>query len=694
MNKLFLAICFNIVLGLTFSAEARIVEINQIDQLPEQKPIELTPPDNLPDPADTQSVIEFFRKRFQTASVTKAEDAEDLNKPDSMDIQHSAEYIKQMKEESKSTFEKIYDQAMGRISDPSREDVLSGETVFYEQVKTANKEAESFKAPNIPVVDVILPGGHKILAPAREHIPYILASFNILPTGLIQVQEDITVVANGQKLKNGLTKILPKFSTSRAGVRKKLDIDLLSVEINGKKIPYILEEIGDKIYIKPQNAYILSPGVYTYTFKYLLDRKLWYYDDFTEFYWDVSGSYWNLVISSANAIVSVPEGRHFISQNSFVGFPKRLSTSRALVASLDENALGFASTTPLLPGEGMHLLVSLDENVFVQPGLSRRFVWFVTDYGDVLFSLAGLAAILISYMLSWKYIRQNRSKMKVTFKRTAAALRCLRQGSFDKKAFVAALLDLCRQDIIDIQSHDNDVLIIKKTDNLNRLTRGEKKAVNQLFSGKDSVISAVPANLLKFNRAATALEKQTKLSLKLLSLQLNITYLFFSIGMLILVEIAIAMLGINPLQTAMVLFSTTLMIAFYIWMMKRPFRSKLTGYIVKSVAAVLIVLAILLMSIYIKLISALLLAAMVYVIFEYSELFSRRNGLLKQKIKESDDLCHYLKTNAGNIAKTQEFVIQQPNIFACDLQSFYPQNEYNHANYRLEEAQHLLDKLN
>lgn len=696
MKKLFLAIYFSfIIIGNIYPVSARVTEMNEAGQIPQApQEIRLPTPEGLPNPQNIDEVVSFFRNRFKNSSVSRAESLGDLNKSNSMNIQHSAEYIAQMQEQKKSTFEKIYDQAIGRISGTSQSDVIDENTVFYElaekqQAQSAVVDASS----NLAVVNVILPTGKNIIAPAREHIPYLLSSFNILPTGLIQIEEDITVVANGQKLKNGITKIIPKYSTSRANVRKKLDIQLLSVSVNGQEVPYVLEEIGDKIYVKPQNQYTLQPGVYTYKFKYLLDRKLWYYDDFAEFYWDISGSYLNLVITSANAIVSIPDGKSFMSQNVVIGPRGHLNPNRAMIASLDSNALGFASTTPILPGEGMHVLVSLDKNTFMEPGIGRKFAWFVTDYGDVLFALAGLVTILVSYMLSWRYLKRNKNNTQTQIKRTAPILRYISQGVFDKKAFVSFLLELYRKNIIDIQEQDREVLLIKKTDDISRLNKGERKALDNLFPGKESVISTTAPNVLKFKRAAEAIEKSVKLSIKLMALKLNIGYLLFSIGMLLLSELAISLIGINPLQTGMVLFSGTVMVAFYIWALKRKFSTKWIKYIVSATSVVFIVFSVLLMSIYIKPISSLIIVGMIYIIFEYSELFSRRGTMVKNRTKEADELKSYLQKNAQKISYSYEFSMQQPFIFALNLDKYYPQNEYNKQFYKLNLAQVLLSQI-
>ena len=688
MRKLFFAICFTV-----FSINQAIADVHTLDTAAEnrQKPSTVDPfqaVEGMPNPNNLDEVINFFKKRFQNAHVSTRDQMGDLSKPGTIDIQHSKEYIDDMQEQKKSTFEKIYDAAMQRISGENVQDNKNTQTIFYRQVQDEAPQIQQIPS-DLAVVDVMLPTGNKIIAPAMEHIPYILTTINILPTGLIKIDEEITVIANNQKLRNGFVKILPKFSTSRAKVKKKLDIELASVSVNGDNVAHYLEEIGDKIYIKPVKKYTLAPGVYNYKFSYVLDRKLWYYDDFTEFYWDVSGSYLNLVVSSANTILSVSEGKSFLSQSVLTGYPKQLSAKRAVSAKLDDHALGFASTTPLMPGEGMHILVSLDKNTFLAPDINRSFAWFVTDYGDILFSVFGLLSILISYMISWQYIKKNKSKASVSFSNNATNNRYLIKNIFDAKSFVAFLLDMKKKQYIDIIKQDGNILLIKKTDDLSALKKAEKKALNNLFLGKDSVISATVPNMLKFKRAYQEIEKSTLAAFKHLNIKLNVGYLAFSIGMLLLAISAIALIAINPIQTAILLISSIATIAFYTYMLKKKFNSKFLSYTIKFFGTVFIIFAILLMSVYIHFVSAVILALIIYIIFEYSGLFTKRGGLLKNKIKDVEKIKTYLEKNVLTISISQEFVNQQANIYAFELDTLYTPNDKNKKAYLLDIAKEL-----
>ena len=84
---------------------------------------------------------------------------------------------------------------------------------------------------------------------------------------------------------------------------------------------------------------------------------------------------------------------------------------------------------------------------------------------------------------------------------------------------------------------------------------------------------------------------------------------------------------------------------------------------------------------------------MCYSIFQYSVLFTKRNGLIKNKIKETEEFKNYLEKNAQAIGMSQEFTTQEANIYALELSKFYPQNAYNNKNYSLDIAKEIENLL-
>ncbi len=693
MKKLFLAICFSFLCVAPHRLHASAIELNSPMELEaaKQKVPDTTTlniiDENMPDPSDQNAMDNYMRERFKTVVISNLDDVNN-----SMNIQHSAEYIAQQSEGNKSTFQKIYDEAINRIAhggEPQRADLTQENNEFYQ--KQAPHQKEEWEAPDFAVINLDLPTGERIIAPAKEHIPYLFSRIEILPTGQVSISETITVVANGQKLKNGLSRAIPKYSVSRNGIRNKIALTIDIVEINGQEYPHKLEEKDDRIYIVPAQDYVLDPGVYTYTFNYIIDRKLWEYDDFKEFYWDVTGSSWNLVISRAGASIKLPGNTPALGQTVLLGYTNLLTTENSIIRKGDDNTLGFASKIPLFIGEGMHIIVSLPLADFFAPDFNRRIIWFIEDYGNLIFSIFGLLAILISYYISWKGL--EKSEQKSNLRKTAPMLRSLSKGIFDKISFGAFLLDLYRKNLIDIQKENGEIFLVKKTDTPSSLNKNEKKALDDLFPNKESVLNVNYQNNLKIKRAFKLIEKDISQKLKRFTLKLNLGYLCFSCSMLLMVILATAALSLNFAQTALVLISCCITIAFYIGILNHKFKSVILNWCSKIFAIFIILFTMLMMSIYVHPLTTLFYLLMIYAIFAYTAIFAKRNGLIRNNIKEAQEYKSYLLRNVDNIVLGRDFLSQQAYIFAFEVSDKFPCNANIQDYYKLDIMAELTEKL-
>ena len=79
-----------------------------------------------------------------------------------------------------------------------------------------------------------------------------------------------------------------------------------------------------------------------------------------------------------------------------------------------------------------------------------------------------------------------------------------------------------------------------------------------------------------------------------------------------------------------------------------------------------------LLSLYINPIASLILFAMIYVIFAYTEIFAKRSGLMKNTIKDALSFRDYLIDNSSTLSLGRDFYAQQANIFAFEISDFQP----------------------
>ena len=338
MKNFFLTCSFLTLCGLICSSHAEVIPLVGLPDYEAQQakndsvsrnPLEL--PQGMPDPNDEEAVRSFFKKRFEEAAHAEMDDNIDWNKPSSSNVVPPPEYYEQQREAQKSTFEKIYEETLKAIHKNDIPATAEQTSHPNAEEQSAAKSATRFfgKAPidqpqvqpeeKLPTVSVNLPNGRKILAPALEHIPYFLSYIDIQSNGYIKVEDTITIVANGKKFAYGLNRIFPKYSYYQGKRGHRAEIILDSVTINNTKVPYITEEAGSNILLKPKYNQSLEPGVYTYKFKYLISNKLQQADNLIFMDWNLTGYPINAFITSANAIVTLPSGQAFKDAQVVIG---------------------------------------------------------------------------------------------------------------------------------------------------------------------------------------------------------------------------------------------------------------------------------------------------------------------------------------------------------------------------------------
>lgn len=694
MKKLFLAIYF-IALSIC-NAAAKPVEISDAGAIPKPRMQDAGTIGKVK-PISEEAMEDFLLNRIESAVIVTEEDIKDANT--AINTVHSPEAIAAMeaaKEESnKSTFDKIYEAAINRVS-YQEQNQATREDIVPTTVPTQNitEQRRIWDEPTGDVINILLPPNDvNTMVPAREHIPYLFTTINILPNEMVSFNQTIMVVSNGEKLKKGLTLVLPKFIYSKTAERQKVEYTINSVMINDQEVKYRMQEEGNRILLVPTEDYELEPGVYRYDFKFIADRILWNYADFSEFYWDVTGSSWNLVIARAGAAIYTPFGATPLSQEIYTGYPDSLDTQRGVIVQEDDGSYGFGVMTPLFIGEGMHIVSALPMSSVTPPSVTRRALWMISDYGDIIFTFLGLLTILISYLISWKFMKKNTNQLKFRLRKNAQTLRYLSEGKFDRRAFGAFLLELYRKNLIDIQQSGETILLIKRTDNLRSLDPKERKAVDQLFPGQESVLNINDGNMLKIRRAYKLVEQDTVSKIKQFIVKLNSGYLFFSILMLLTAEFFAAINGVSWQKYFMAMLICTAAFGVEIWWISLSFKRFAFTFLSRAAAIICLILTFVILCAFIAPLAALFILLSLYTIKSYTGIYSQKNGLLKPHILEAKGQRDYLIRSKENIMLGRDFTSQQANIFAVEAENEFPPQDKFKDYYKLDIAKAIIDKL-
>lgn len=670
MKKLFFAICFNLMFITTVCA--RITPISGYENIKPQQQQNQTPEIKV---VDYDEFKDFIQERFSKAQ--KANKAS-LNK--NFDYVKTSLQQHQAEESQKGFFEKIYDQALARVKNTTqieRQDVVQS-TVFQ---RTVTEQEKDWNQSNIPTISANLPPYYtSFTIPALEHIPYLMNSIEILPNGLVKFEETITVVANGQKLKEGLTKILPLKTYSPEGKSKYLDYSIINVDVNEASLNYHLKSDGKNVFLVPEANYRLSPGIYTYKFEYLVDNLLWEYDDFYRFYWDVGGSGWNLVVDRLGASVALPKVNSVLGSNVLLGVPSYLQTNIVDISPNGPSAFAYIAKRPLFIGEGMHIITDIDKKALFSQTIWQSIMRSFYNYGDIYLSLLGLWVIALSFVISWRYISKGKTQnKKITLNKTAMVIRYFLLDSFDVKSICGFILELYKKNIIDIQQSGETILLIKRTDNIKSLNTFEQKALRDLFPNHETTFNVNKHNILPLKRFASKIENGLRKQMLKFRLKLNIGYLLFSLGMLILTELFISSFKINTGHTFTVLVCSSLicLLGMVLWQTGKKLWQKI---ICRLLSIDIAILSLTVMSAVIHPLAALLIIASTSIIVISLGVYSKRLGLIKYYIEDIKKFRKYLIQHHDNIILGKDFLNYQAAIWAFDLEKeFIPVRnpEYN-----------------
>lgn len=702
MKKIFYTICFSMLLFAATAPKADIIPLTESGSKP-ARPARVQPTEDLllPDPNNQEEVRSYFKKRLEEASFSIEDKDADISNSGSVDVVHSSEYYKAQDEQNKKgLFQKFYEKALASLGGKNTDTEPSyyDEEKEAERIKTIAQAAKKFyffneeqhqaAEPQIPTVGVVLPSGRKILAPAREHIAYFLSYIDIHANGYLKIEDTITLVANNDKFAYGLVRQFPKY----ADKHQQIEFILENVTVNGTKVPYMVEAIGDNIMVKPKYNQRLAPGVYTYVFNYTINNKLTTSGNQQFLDWNMFGTLDNIVLTSANAIVTIPSGYNFTDIVALVGRPELMTQRRTNRFELARNVVAFSNITPMIKGESMHILAVMDNAMFLK-NFNRNFSHFLINWGNIVYAGLGLLAILISFILSLLNLRRERKSKKYTPSYNGSLMRSIMVSKYDRVAFVSQILDLLRKNAIDIKQSDNRVYLLKKETNSAKLTPPEKRALKTLFHKQGNAVEVNISNNVRFKKVKKIFEKIINRQIKKYNIFHNISYVLFSSAMLLLTEVFIAFLSVNFAQTMIILLSTTLLYAFYIWILRHHFKHWYVAIPTKVIILLAMVVIWVFSSIYIGGICSLLIMIMVAVIFAFTGLFGERNSFAEEAKEAIIRYKEYLISNAEAINLSRDFLNQQSNVFALDICEYFPQNVSNKNYHRLEEADALKQRL-
>ncbi|MCB9290562.1 MAG: DUF2207 domain-containing protein [Lewinellaceae bacterium] len=219
-------------------------------------------------------------------------------------------------------------------------------------------------------------------------------SIRIDESGYFEVTEAIDVTFSEPR--HGIYRIIP-YRYRKDG--KKYDISLYDISVKGWKFKRNRESGNLRIRIGDPDKYV--EGQQHYVISYKVERAWLFEEDYTEFYWNLTGNQWEVPINNVTFRIQLPDGQNLSPDDYqvFTGYSGQQGSDAEIRWA--DGALSGRSTRPFAPGEGLTVAIRLPATLISRPS---AFENFMHDYG-----LLGIPAAILG-LLGWFFFRFGRDE--------------------------------------------------------------------------------------------------------------------------------------------------------------------------------------------------------------------------------------------------------------------------------------------
>jgi uncharacterized membrane protein YgcG len=284
-------------------------------------------------------------------------------------------------------------------------------------------------------------------AEAVEQINRFDVSIDVERDGDIVVAETIDVTSEGNRIRRGIFRDLPRYYMSD-GDRLPFGYDVLSVRRDGKKEPYEISSVDNATRILIGDAdVLLNDGAHVYEIRYRVKNQVRYFENHDELYWNVTGNYWEFPIEAARGAVRFPAGARITGIDAYTG---PLGASGKDYAYREEGgAHVFEATRPFETGEGLTISIGLAKGLIEPPSaLDQTVIWWQRN-GALVILIASLGGLFAFYYRAYVRVGRDPPRQPV-FPRyappegysPAAVHHIYNRGVSSHRALIATLMNL------------------------------------------------------------------------------------------------------------------------------------------------------------------------------------------------------------------------------------------------------------
>ena len=315
---------------------------------------------------------------------------------------------------------------------------------------------------------------------ALERVVDFHSAIRIQADGVIDVTERIAVEAEGREIRRGILRDFPTDYRDRFGHRVRVPFDVLDVQRDGLAEPWSLERLSNGARVRIGRADALLPaGTHVYEIHYRTARQIGYFADHDELYWNVNGNGWTFAFDHVSAEVRLPAAVPAAELRAEAYTGAQGARGRNYQYMARDGAVGFTSTAPLRPAEGMTIVVGFPKGIVAEPGVAQRIGWLLAQNPGAAAGLGGLALMLAFFYWRWSSVGRDPvagprfPRYEAPNGLGPAAVRFIDKQAFDDRCFAAAVLGLGSRGFLRIQQ-SSDAFSLQPTGKAVDLLAGEQ----------------------------------------------------------------------------------------------------------------------------------------------------------------------------------------------------------------------------
>ena len=267
----------------------------------------------------------------------------------------------------------------------------------------SQKELENSSLPLNLIYTVKTPFGIEKTAGNIDHTTDFNTQIQLIDKKSISVKEYIQIITTKP---TKIDRTLSLLSDNGSNI----DVELISFEINSKKVSYSINKEKNTFSILAKNTY--EPGVYFITLQYILRNAVQYKDGVTKLLFSVTGGQWPYPINRFQAVILYPYIPIVYQKQLYFGANNiHLPAGYKHVSDIKGNSI-YTLTRPLPAFADVRILETFDGN---QLPINFKDM-FLEKYKLFLFSIGSVLALCIYLISSNYYLKKIEKKKRNTLK--------------------------------------------------------------------------------------------------------------------------------------------------------------------------------------------------------------------------------------------------------------------------------------